>query len=127
MSQFAAGYAIFTHVFLLSIVIGVAAFFVRAVKEVNAENKAKSNEHAKAVLTKLSKKIADLSVTYNEKYDTYYVFNTENNQFVMQDTNPLHLLQNIRDTFLIYDLHPENEATAAKMVAEATKLMANEV
>lgn len=123
MNNFANGYIVFTHIFLLSVVIGVAAFIVSAYMQVKAENKAKHDAKTAVIVASLMRKCGKFEVTYQEKYDTYYVFNTETGAFVAQNENPVTLLEYMRDHYISYNLEAADENTARTMVASVKRIM----
>ena len=120
--QFANGYANFALMFLLSAVIGFVFYVVKNIRQELKEKEDAKNEKTTAIVNNIYKKVGHLSVEYNEKFDTYYVFNTETGAFVTQNQNPLELLENIRDTYVSYDMNAKDENTARTMVERVREL-----
>jgi ATP adenylyltransferase/5',5'''-P-1,P-4-tetraphosphate phosphorylase II len=120
--QFANGYAHFALSFLITAVVGVVFFFIKLVKEEIQEENQKKQDKNTAIMMRLAKKFGHLTVEYNEKFNTYYVFNTETGAFVSQNQNPLELLEYVRDSFIVYELDAKDETTARVIVEQVKAL-----
>jgi hypothetical protein len=83
----------------------------------------KLRQKTAAIIASLMLKCGKFEVTYQEKYDTYYVFNTETGAFVAQNENPVTLLEYMRDHYISYNLEAADENTARTMVASVKRIM----
>ena len=118
---FADGYAHFALTFLISAVIGFVFYVVKEARKELQEKENTKQKNLSGALERVAAHCADMTVTYEEKFQTYYVFNSETNAFIAQDTDALRLLENIRENWIQYDLKPANESTAIKFVADVRR------
>ena len=109
--NFADGYAAFALWLVVSAVIGFVFFVIREVKNELDEKKKSQNAKDTAILQNLAKYTANLSIVFEPKFNTYYVFNSDNGQFVTQDIDVEHLGKTINSKFIKYTLKAKNTET----------------
>lgn len=122
MSHYIDGLATFSWTLVLFLAAGYVIAIGFAVTRVKAERKQKAADAAAQNAKNILSRVASLLLVHEPVYNIFYLYNQDTGVFVLQDTNPIHLMETVRNSFIAWDVVPADEETAVAFVQAAQKL-----